>query len=81
MLTISGSAAIATLLIEAALTPAAAAAPVSLKKSRLEVMWNPFQRLDPRIPTGHKGREGTRKEPVNVFTSRPFASFADKKDF
>jgi hypothetical protein len=38
MLTISGSAAIATLLIEVALTEAAATAPVSLKKSRLEVM-------------------------------------------
>jgi hypothetical protein len=38
MLTISGSAAIATLLIEVALTLAAAVAPASLKNSRLEVM-------------------------------------------
>jgi hypothetical protein len=43
MLTISGSAANA-----AGLTLAAATAPVSLKKSRLEVMRNPFQNLDPR---------------------------------
>ncbi|MGK2951287.1 MAG: hypothetical protein ACSLEZ_02740, partial [Thiobacillus sp.] len=48
MLTISGSAAMATGLAEAAAT-----APVNLKKSRLEVMRNPFQNLDPRIPRGH----------------------------
>jgi hypothetical protein len=40
MLTISGKAAIATLLIEVALT-LAAATPASLKKSRLEVMGIP----------------------------------------
>jgi hypothetical protein len=55
MLTSSGSAASA-----AGLTEAAATALVSLKNSRLEVMRNPLKIVQPRIPKGHKGREGTR---------------------
>jgi hypothetical protein len=38
------------------------------------------------FPEGHKGREVARRKPgklmiFGVFTSRSFASFADKKDF